>query len=195
MIKRDFLSVHVRGHKKQPHVLYGYLSGNVEVDACAWTLGDGQLVINLEKETDHPCWPKLLKEPAELLGGLARTGGRFISFEPRAGRGHFYSCLGVARRGHKARGEGREAQRYTSIVIQFVSSDDGATVLHAVEQASRRWRGGHAPATRLVPRRDGVGARRTPSTRSQNNRAVIEALWQHHTLAAPARAPRGQYLL
>ena len=39
----------------------------MEVDACAWTL-DGendnrQLVINLEKETDHPCWPKLLKEP------------------------------------------------------------------------------------------------------------------------------------
>ena len=63
VIKRDFLSVHVRGHKKQPHVLYGYLSGNVEVDACAWTLDGNELVINLEKETDHPCWPKLLKEP------------------------------------------------------------------------------------------------------------------------------------
>ena len=63
VIKRDFLSVHVKGHKKQPHVLYGYLSGNVEVDACAWTLDGNELVINLEKETDHPCWPKLLKEP------------------------------------------------------------------------------------------------------------------------------------
>lgn len=63
VIKRDFLSVHVKGHEKQPHVLYGYLSGNVEVDACAWTLEGGELVINLEKESDHPCWPRLMREP------------------------------------------------------------------------------------------------------------------------------------
>ena len=67
VIKRDFISVKVRGHSKQPHVIYGCLYGNVEADACAWTLegaGDSRaLVVNLEKETDHPCWPKLLGDP------------------------------------------------------------------------------------------------------------------------------------
>ena len=63
VIKRDFLSAKVAGHAKQPHVVYGCLGGNVEVDACAWTLeGEGEtraLVVNLEKQTDHPCWKKL----------------------------------------------------------------------------------------------------------------------------------------
>mmetsp|Transcript_23553 Transcript_23553/g.70593 ORF Transcript_23553/g.70593 Transcript_23553/m.70593 type:complete len:284 (+) Transcript_23553:236-1087(+) len=68
-IKRDFLAVKVAGHEKQPHVLFGHLSGTVEVDACAWTLdgaGDNRhLVIQLEKTTDHPCWPKLLRDPVD----------------------------------------------------------------------------------------------------------------------------------
>lgn len=69
VIKRDFLSCAVKGHAKQPHVVFGCLRGNVEVSACAWTLdGDGEdraLVVNLEKESSHPCWKKLMGDPID----------------------------------------------------------------------------------------------------------------------------------
>ncbi|KAH8045657.1 hypothetical protein JL722_14147 [Aureococcus anophagefferens] len=67
--QRDFLSCAVKGHAKQPHVVFGCLRGNVEVSACAWTLdGDGDdraLVVNLEKESSHPCWKKLMGDPID----------------------------------------------------------------------------------------------------------------------------------
>ena len=88
IIKRDFISVKVKGHAKQPFVVYGSLRGNVEVGACAWTLdgtsdADRAVVVNLEKESSHPCWKKLLGDPVDyfkddagLEGGLQHLNFR-----------------------------------------------------------------------------------------------------------------------
>ena len=58
-------------------MLYGHLSGAVEVDACAWTLdGEGEartLTIQLETSEAHPCWPKLLRDPVDYWKEDARS--------------------------------------------------------------------------------------------------------------------------
>mmetsp|Transcript_74987 Transcript_74987/g.219661 ORF Transcript_74987/g.219661 Transcript_74987/m.219661 type:complete len:271 (+) Transcript_74987:150-962(+) len=64
-IQPTFLSVAIRGHERQPHVIYGDLSGPIDVDGSGWHLdgsGEGRtLVVDLEKTMGGIEWHSLLK--------------------------------------------------------------------------------------------------------------------------------------